>query len=276
MSRSGTSRRRGLALIELIVLLALLLLFLGFFLAAMGSFRLAERRVTSTNNLKQISLATINCADTYAGRLPPGATNWFPAAAPAPGNGYGPCLFCILPFVEADALYKSSLTKAGGLQVYANWEVAGKAVKVYQAPGDPAPAPSADRTNYLANDLVFGRGGMRYPASITDGTANTIFFTEGYSRTTDTITWGGTTRAWHGERRWWDNPIWKPVAGGLPFEVTPPTDAASSTLPQALTPAGILVALGDGSARPVSPKISAATFHAACTPNGGEVLGADW
>jgi prepilin-type processing-associated H-X9-DG protein len=40
--------------------------------------------------------------------------------------------------------------------------------------------------------------------------------------------------------------------------------------------AGMMVCLADGSVRLVSPGISGATWWAACTPRGGEVLGADW
>src|SRR5262245_41997204 len=109
MSRSRPNRRWGLALIELLVLLALLMLVLGFFLAALGGLWLSEGRIKSSNNLRQITLGTINCADTQGGRLPPGAANWFPSAAPVANNGYGPCLFHVLPYVEQDNLYKNSL-----------------------------------------------------------------------------------------------------------------------------------------------------------------------
>ena len=38
----------------------------------------------------------------------------------------------------------------------------------------------------------------------------------------------------------------------------------------------MLVALGDGSVRILSPKMSQYTFWAATTPAGNEVLGEDW
>jgi hypothetical protein len=47
-------------------------------------------------------------------------------------------------------------------------------------------------------------------------------------------------------------------------------------LPQTPHRAGMLVALGDGSVRTLSPGISTGTFWAAVTPAGGEVLASDW
>ena len=41
-------------------------------------------------------------------------------------------------------------------------------------------------------------------------------------------------------------------------------------------PAGVLVAMGDGTVRPVSSSVSMKTWNAALSPTGGEVLGGDW
>ena len=63
MSPPLTSRRRGFTLGQLIVLLAILALLLGFLLAAVSRVRRAAGRSVSMNNLKQMTLATINFAD---------------------------------------------------------------------------------------------------------------------------------------------------------------------------------------------------------------------
>ena len=55
-----------------------------------------------------------------------------------------------------------------------------------------------------------------------------------------------------------------------------PNPTCNGYLAHAPRQAGILVALGDGSVRLVNASISAATWWAACTPNGGEALAADW
>src|SRR5262249_14988628 len=192
------------------------------------------------------------------------------------GNSYGPCLFHLLPYVEQDPLFKSARTKIGDFTVYASWEAAGKSVKVFMMESDPTFEKGSDRTSYLANELALPAVGARVPAPFPDGTSQTILLAEGYSQASDTVTFGGKTNTWKTDRRWWDNPTWKPVAGAVAFQITPAKEAASSVLPQGLTPAGINVALADGSARTVSGKCSATTFYHACTPAGGEVLGADW
>jgi prepilin-type processing-associated H-X9-DG protein len=48
------------------------------------------------------------------------------------------------------------------------------------------------------------------------------------------------------------------------------------TLPTTYHTSGMNVAMADGSVRPVAASISFATWSAAITPSGGEVLGADW
>jgi type II secretory pathway pseudopilin PulG len=65
---------------------------------------------------------------------------------------------------------------------------------------------------------------------------------------------------------------------GAPFQVGPfgPGKPCDPRLPATPHVTGMLVALGDGSIRTVTPKISQYTFWAATTPAGGEVLGEDW
>ena len=277
MTRTRNCRRRGLTLFELLVLLALLVLFLGFLLAAVGGVRRAAAGTQSKANLHNLALGTIDCADAHQGKMAGGPPNWSPVQrGPAAFNGYGSVLFHALPYLEQEPLYKSSLKEFGKVQVYASWNLAGKPVKIYQAPGDPTQDPKADRTSYLANGLAFPRAGATYPASFPDGTSQTVLFAEGYSVATDNISWGGKTQAWKTERRWWDDPTWEPVPGDPQFQLAPAKGAAASTLPQGLTPEGINVAMGDASVRLVSGKVSAATFYAACTPAADDVLGADW
>src|SRR5262245_7730595 len=117
---SASQRRRGLTLMQLLVLLALLLVLLGVLLAATARVRNAAERAESQNNLHNLTIAAINCADTHEGKLPPGPANWYPIRkGPAANNGYGPCLFHLLPFVEQQVLYKSTLKNLGDTPVYA-------------------------------------------------------------------------------------------------------------------------------------------------------------
>ena len=277
MSHFTSSRkRRGLTLMEVLVLLALLLFLLGFLLAATARVRNIAERVESQNKLRQLVLAIQDYSDQHDGKVPPGPANWFPKKGRVANSSYGPCLFHILPFLEQDPLYKSTYKKVSDTPIYASWEAAGNSVMVFLSPNDPTFEKDSDRTSYLANELALPETGARFPASFSDGLSQTLFFAEGYSQASDIVTFGGKTTTWKTDRRWWDNPTWKPVAGAVLFQVAPPVDAASSVLPQGFTPAAINVGLGDGSVRNVSAQCSSTTFYAACTPAANDLIGTDW
>jgi type II secretory pathway pseudopilin PulG len=271
------SRKRcAFSLKDLRVLLALLLVVLGMLVPALSRAQQARNRASSQNNLKQIVQATINTADGQNGKMPPGLEGYYPHSSLVPGTGYGPCLFHILPNMIQAPLYRSAMRTA----IYAAWEVQGHPVRTFIAQEDPTSDASSDRTSYLANSLAMSspssRTIMLFPASFTDGTSQTIFYAECYSQTTDPFAQDGKNYSWETARRWWDNPVWKPVPGHTVFQLAPSIRGARSTLPQGFSVAGIQVALGDGSIRNISAEVSSATFYAACTPAGGEVLGHDW
>jgi prepilin-type N-terminal cleavage/methylation domain-containing protein len=62
----------------------------------------------------------------------------------------------------------------------------------------------------------------------------------------------------------------------IPFQVAPTFTACDQHVIQTAHPAGMVVALGDGSVRNVSGSISIHTWTLACTPNDGQVLPSDW
>ena len=162
--------------------------------------------------------------------------------------------------------------------MYGGWNCSGSAVKLFVAPGDPsADGAPQDRTSYLANGLVFTwQWPSSFPASIQDGTRQTIFFAEGYARAVDRLAWGGKSYDRAVVRRWWEAPVWRPFKSAVMFQAAPALAVADAKLPQGFDPSGIQVAMGDTSVKRVSAEVSAATFYAACTPAGNDVLGNDW
>jgi hypothetical protein len=274
-------RRPGFTRMDLLAVLVLLGLGGGLLVARAAGVRDAVDRSQSQNYLKMITTAAIDCSDTHEGKMPPGLANYYPNTnppQPSAYNGYGSCLFHILPYLEQEPLYKFTLHNVGNVQMYGGWNCSGRAVKLFVAPGDPsADGAPEDRMSYLANGLVFTwQWPSRYPNSITDGVSNTIFFAEGYARAVDRLDWGGKTHERAVVRRWWEAPVWRPYPSAVMFQAAPPAAAADANLPQGFDPSGIQVALGDRSVRRVNASVSAATFYAARTPNGNEVLGNDW
>jgi prepilin-type N-terminal cleavage/methylation domain-containing protein/prepilin-type processing-associated H-X9-DG protein len=309
-------RSRAFTLIELLVVIAIIAILIGLLVPAVQKVREAAARIQCTNNLKQISLATVDCADTRNGLLPPGLGT-YPNRRGSPNNGQGSCFFHILPFIEQDNLYNSSLGTDGrnggipasadpvnypnGYPTYTAWNVQQKEiVKSYICPSDPTAQGgwANAKTSYAMNGNVFGvnydwnwgQGCYKFPASIVDGTSNTIFFTE-----KEVESYGGQT-GWSpdsGFNCWSDwGPAISSAEGGQPTGAAsvpifrPPGGCANTGQGtggcgdgnKANSPhtGGINVGLGDGSVRFVSQGISGSTWWFALTPAGGEVLGTDW
>jgi prepilin-type processing-associated H-X9-DG protein len=66
------------------------------------------------------------------------------------------------------------------------------------------------------------------------------------------------------------------VTRPVPFQVAPRSADCDPSIPQTGHRGGMQVALADGSVRNVAQGMSQLTFWAACTPDGGDMLGSDW
>ena len=307
-------RQTGFTLIELLVVIAIIGVLIGLLLPAVQKVRAAAARIQCANNLHQIGLACHNCHDTYR-KLPP-AFGWFPQAG-TPGSGWGNVFFHLLPYVEQDALYRSSAVPAP-LSTYmaTSSGVITHPVKTYVCPADPSalggfaaqgPLGKTDYAAgcYAANVQVFGvvtnatngtvsgyQGAAQIPATFLDGTSQTILFAEKYA------TCGNGGSVWDDSDTLKTAPgfRWMPffadslhvttlagttaVGPGSKFLVQPSPYTSTSACDPALssTPhtGAIMVCLGDASVRSVNSGVSGATWWAACTPAGGEVLPGDW
>ena len=174
------ARRYGFTLVELLVVIAIIGVLVGLLLPAVQAAREAARRMSCSNNFKQIGLGIHNYHDNYK-RLPQhgtGATSeteddwnqgWRHGTVSGQPVGYSryqlSMLVGVLPYVEQQAMWemiRNPLEEQGpnGLEV---WPAMGPApyairytpwatdVTTYRCPSDPGTGlPAVGRTNYVA------------------------------------------------------------------------------------------------------------------------------
>jgi prepilin-type N-terminal cleavage/methylation domain-containing protein len=125
--RRFLARWRGFTLIELLVVIAIIAILISLLLPAVQKVRESAARAQCQNNLKQITLATINCADTYRGPLPPALGDYpvnlsgvrgCPMINPSNGQqvntAFGGVMYHILPFIEQGNLYNQTSCQLPG------------------------------------------------------------------------------------------------------------------------------------------------------------------
>jgi prepilin-type N-terminal cleavage/methylation domain-containing protein len=271
-------RGRGFTLIELLVVIAIIAILIGLLLPAVQKVREAAARTESASNLKNQVLATHNLHDTYK-RLPP-AIGFFPQTGDNGSWGapavHGTLQYYMLPFIEQRNMYNSI--------TWRSWNNSNMVVKIYLAPLDPT-LPGGNVHNgsrgaisYACNALVFGfqnGGSCRIPASIPDGTSNTIFFAEKFSECQSQM------YVWSSDGSMSNTPFFASGVGGYsPFNL-PQWNAISAatcspSTVQAMTAGGIVVGMGDGSVRVVNSGVTQNSWSFAVQPNDGQVLGNDF
>jgi prepilin-type N-terminal cleavage/methylation domain-containing protein len=286
--------RRGLTLIELIVVLTILAALIALLLPAVQEMRVAAARMKCHNQLRQISLGLHNWSAANGGRLPR-----------ADGRPVGQhltedfLLLGLLRYVEVP-----------GVSSDPNWLF--RRVPLLICPLDPSPAAfkyperqNAPVSSYAGNAQVF-QGTPYLDRSIPDGLSNTIFFAEHYAMgcgySYAEFQWSSIRADIEGIRRATfadagpidlveksPDDVYPVAEVGVPgrtvasrrgwtFQVAPPLPHEVNCfpqIPQTGHPTGMPVALGDGSVRVLTKSIDEAVFWGAVTPAGGEVL-ADW
>jgi prepilin-type N-terminal cleavage/methylation domain-containing protein/prepilin-type processing-associated H-X9-DG protein len=286
------AKRRGFTLIELLVVLAIIGILIGLLLSAVQKVRESANRVACFNNARQFTLATLNFHDHYD-RLPPGIGN-------VGQNAWGTWWYHLLPFVEQENLYESS--RIGGMYSLANNGVASRSFRLLFCPSDPS-VPSdgtvSDETGFpwgatsycgsvwlacqldSAGNMISTSYACRIPASIPDGTSNTIMYGEHYAVCTNAANPSGGS-SWSYYRL--DNaapPLWAALwvsDSQSMFQVRPNPFQGNCDPTFASTPhtGGMTVSMCDGSVRTLSGSISPTVWWYLNTPAGGEVITGDW
>jgi hypothetical protein len=212
--------------------------------------QLARQMKQSENNLRKIGVALLNFHDTYK-RFPP----W--AVCSKDGKPLLSWRVALLPFLDNAGLYNQ-------FKLDEPWDgpnnrkLIGKMPSVYAAPGvktaEPGltyyqgfVGPTAGWQFQPDSNAFLGAQGLRIPASFQDGTSNTIAVIEAG----DAVPWT------------------KPA--DLPY-------AADKPLPRVggLFKDGANALLFDGSVRFIRNSLQEATWRAAITPSGGEIMPEEW
>jgi prepilin-type N-terminal cleavage/methylation domain-containing protein/prepilin-type processing-associated H-X9-DG protein len=336
-------RLRGFTLIELLVVIAIIAILIGLLVPAVQKVRQAAARLKCQNNLKQLTLATINYADSHNSQLPPGGYyNW---------DGRGSWLVYTLPYMEQDNIYKGASAIAGGdLYVTTKWDggqtnAQGPVVDFFakQKPPSYMRCPSDDfdpnalLSNYVgslgpqcatgpcgytpnqqycngtalgwgyptspdhgnstsASDIrgLFNRLGaqMLFPASIPDGTSNTIMIGESLPGSHDHLrSWNNNGVGGSNWGMWWaynNGPSHCttiiPINYFMPEQVDPNNQDCTKRIDnwniswgfKSRHSGGANFAFADGSIHFISQGISMRTYCLLGCRNDGQTPGSDW
>jgi prepilin-type N-terminal cleavage/methylation domain-containing protein len=293
--------RRGLSLIETLVVLAIIGLLIALLVPAIAKVRGTMLRLHSSNNLRQMMTAMHQFA-TESG-------DGFPAFAQPQFEYVGSLYFAILPYIEED------LTKAiaTGNVPYGSRH----RVKTFVDPADWSIADLTEGgyTSYAANGQVF-QVRRKLPGGFDDGMANTLVFGQHLGRIHKPslyvdFQWADQTislvhrplpprkrlpsyvirRASFADFQPNFGPYDPAIDDVYPitrngvtigsiaelyFQYRPTLGEADQRICQGYHTGGMLVAMADGSVRLMSHSIKPNVYWSLVTPSGGEVVRDDW
>lgn len=289
--------RRGVTLIEVIIVITILAILLGLLLVAIQKARESAALLQNKNNLRQTILATNQVAGQNGGKIEHLMRSSMEGLTAAPADAS--LFYRILPYVHGPVTVTANMTSQE-IQDTVNPQE----VKVYHDLADPSwdydPAVADQRCkcSYALNMFAMD-GSVDLASSLPDGTGQTIAFADHYyarcSRDStlpqtfliiDQIfnpTNGeifGRRRPTFADRDWEDvlpvtdlaTKTTRPSVPGKTFQVQPRPEQLDPSIPSTPYRAGLTVAMFDGSVRTIAPSVSETVFWALVTPAGGEVV----
>ena len=188
--RCSHNRRLGFTLVELLVVIAIIGILIGMLLPAVQAVRAAARRISCTNNVRQVVLALHNYHSANS-EFPEGVSLEGSASIQNGNGNYGWATFT-LPFIEHGNLFDQIDTDDGTQPPSSDLNQGGAIVPGFVCPSSVLPERSDQgfaKCNYLGNQGVGNSrtvddGGVLDSnlvfaiRDISDGTSNTIIIGE--------------------------------------------------------------------------------------------------
>ncbi len=288
--------RKGLTLLEALIVIAVLCVLIALLVPAVQRVRTAAALAQSLNNLRQIAMGVHNLGDSNQGNLP----GMMRSVRPFRGTLFQE----VLPYVEQGNLYNQMYSHG-----VSDWLPYRSQTAVFINPLDPSrsqpisfihpgvTASNASVSSYAANAQFFGF----YPrmADMRDGTSQTIWLAEHYAWNCNgtsfiyninaaspwkpcqpaTFAQGGSVEGKPPPGDYYPitsgDPPRSEAADGVTFQVCPAIIDCDPRQANASARQGLQVCLGDASARIIAPDISPWVFWGFVTPSGGEVVSLD-
>ncbi len=316
-SSAARLRRRsssGFTLVELLVVIAIIGLLVGLLLPAIQMAREAARRMSCSNNLKQIGLALHNYESTYK-KIPPGWSVWSrPPTSPISVNGL---YISLAPYFEQGNLIPGYDENKGVFHPD-NQPIVSQSLAILSCPSNPQankkvsldgimgnfyPGLRGGITDYFGIREVFDSsynrrngvmteiwglsnpptGHIRGFQEVTDGLSNTIFVVEKAGG--DSLYHKGryikeqtyAYSAWAGPN---GAQLYSVVCDSDPLTPFPSgkdfLNCRNNHTPYAFHPGGLHIGLCDGSVRFISESMSFETWWRLARHDDGEVISEDF